>query len=125
MAAYNRRIWRVKPPPGTALLDNIMAPNLLCLPMNEYGGLQLWDYSTSRDFGGNAGRSATISGTTVGRAINRDGVYWSHQSTDARVSFNTSGSGAGILSMPLVGCTVLVGRKKRDSTNRASTLFGM
>jgi hypothetical protein len=127
MASFDRTIWRVKPPPGTPLEEVPYAPDILCCPLNEYGGLQVWDYSTSRNYGGNAGNISTASGTTFTRQDRRDGRYLSFQSTDCRMSWNAAGSGTGQLlnGMPTAAVTVLVGRIKRDSTARASTLFGM
>ena len=119
----NKR-WTVKPPPGTPLIQGNMAPDRLCCPMNEYGGSTVHDYSAF---------SSTCNGTISGTASfnitqGKNGSRYSATATNAAVTWSyadlySSAAASGFL--PTTACTIMLGYRKRDATNRVATCFGL
>jgi hypothetical protein len=102
---------------GTPLVGGHWAPEF-AVPLNEYGGAEVFTYGKQNPRGALTG--------TWNKAVNRDGMYHSHTATSARVNWPTDS-----LMIPVdtggikAQVTVLLGMKKQDTTNRASTAFGV
>jgi len=123
MAYPFKRIWRVKPTMGLMPGEMDLCPDVLCLPLNEYGGLNARDYST-RSTG------ATSSATVWAYAVLQTAAGWSQGKNGNRLSLQNTGSAYASMTafsraIPTSAVTVMFGQRKRDSTNRVSATFGV
>lgn len=106
------REWGTTKPPAGLPLDwqqPLSRGLLLYATANEGGGPRIANLARP-------GHSGTLSGTTWG--MTRSGPAVAHTATSDAVSFGTDDW------TPTGDCTVVLGLRKRDATNRASGAFG-
>ena len=118
MAGFDRKIWRIKPPPGVQLEQNLWAPNRLAVPFNEIGLDTFQNYAKNPN--GISPPGTLVNTPTIVNGPN--GPMLSFTNSNQFLTFAVAYAADMIPSG--TECTFLFGYNKRDATLRNENTFG-
>lgn len=121
---YNRRIWTMKPPPGTPLVTGALAPDILAYPFNEGAGVYARNYALPQEVTSPvAGTLETGTGVAPTWTQGINGSAMSVSSTSGSVGMSV-GSTSTMNLTSVYGLTILLGRRRNAGATGGST-FGV
>ena len=123
MARFTKNvIWTSKPPPGYKPVNGLLVPDRLAIIFNENNSGVLRNISSNTALPGFSAAPLSTTYTTSNAALTggRRGTRIASTSTSFQADWGDSS-----LIVPRTQGTIMIGYRKSDTTNRASSAFGI